>query len=161
MVDGDLTKGNLYFYSSIPSHLAMDALQCSPALNASQGITANPDISGIGIRTAIYIQVVISLIHPLIAGYHGKIDDFEMQSLATVYLSILLPGCALFISAIIQAKTFGLLSYHAMIVLFLSWINNTSAMTLFAYILGNQTYIPKSRLHEEIGRRNNRQREVT
>ena len=68
---------------------------------------------------------------------------------------------ALLISAIIQAKTFGLSSYHAMIVLFLSWINNTSAMTPFAYILGNQTYIPKSRLHEEIGRRNNRQREVT
>jgi len=103
----------------------MNPSQCSPIFNASQGITANPDISGIGVRTAIYIQAVLSVIHPLVAGYDGKIDDFEMQSLATVYLGILLPGCALLISAIIQARTFGLSAYHAMIVLFLSWINNT------------------------------------
>ena len=119
----------------------MDPSQCSPALNASQGITANADISGIGVRTAIYIQVVISLIHPLIAGYDGKIDDFELESLANVYLGILLPGCALLISAIIQSKTFGLSAYHAMIVLFLSWINNTSALTFIAYIVFERLFL--------------------
>jgi hypothetical protein len=145
----------------VPPHLAMDPLQCSPALNASQGITANPDISGIGVRTAIYTQVVLSLVHPLVAGSNGKIDDFEMQSLTTVYLSILLPGCALLISAIIQAKTFGLSAYHAMIVLFLSWINNISVLTFFAYILGDQRYGRRHQELEELGRLNSRRHEIT
>jgi len=137
----------------------MEPSQCSPALNASQGITANADISGIGVRTAVYTQVVISLIHPLIAGYDGKIDDFEMRSLSAVYLGILLPGCALLLSAIVQAKTFGLSAYHAMIVLFLSWINNTSAFTFFAYILVN--YIHGDQCRKEMTRRNNREQEIT
>ena len=139
----------------------MDTLQCSPALNASQGITANPDISGIGVRTAIYIQAVLSLVHPLVAGYDGTIDDFEMKSLATVYFGILLSGCALLLSAIIQAKTFGLSAYHAMIVLFLSWINNISALTFFAYILGDQRYARQYQHLEESGKQNNRKREVS
>jgi len=139
----------------------MDPLQCLPALNASQGITANADISGIGVRTAIYTQAVLSLIHPLVAGYDGKIDDFEMKSLATVYLGILLPGCALLLSAIIQAKTFGLSAYHAMIVLFLSWINNISALTFFAYILGDQRYARQYQQFEELGRQENRKHEVS
>ena len=139
----------------------MDPLQCSPALNASQGITANPDISGIGVRTAIYTQAVLSLVHPLVAGYDGKIDDFEMKSLATVYLGILLPGCALLLSAIIQAKTFGLSAYHAMIVLFLSWINNTSALTFFAYILGDHMHARWYQKLEGLERRYNRRHEVS
>ena len=138
----------------------MDLFQCSPSLNASQGITANPDISGIGVRTAIYIQAVISLVHPLVAGYDGKIDDFEMKSLATVYLGILLPGCALVLSAIIQSRTFGLSAYHAMIVLFLSWINNTSALTFFAYILGDRMYSRRYQRFEELRKLNSRQNEV-
>ena len=139
----------------------MDSLQCSPALNSSQGITANPDISGIGVRTAIYIQAVLSLAHPIVAGYDGKIDDFELKSLATVYLGILLPGCALILSAIIQAKTFGLSAYHAMIVLFLSLINNTSALTFFAYILGDQIYARQYQRIKELVSRKNRQHEVS
>jgi len=130
---------------------AMDPLQCSPALNASQGITANPDISGIGVRTAIYVQAALSLFHPLVSGFDGKIDDFE----------ILLPGCALLLSAIIQASTFGLTAYHAMIVLFLSWINNTSALTFFAYILVDRTYSRRYQEVEEWRRRRNRKGEVT
>ena len=114
----------------------MESLQCSPRSNASQGITANPDISGIGVRTAIYIQAALSLVHAYVAGYDGKIDDSELESLFTVFTGILLPGCALLLSAIIQAKTFGLSAYHAMIVLFLSWINNTTALTFFVYIVG-------------------------
>ena len=114
----------------------MESLQCSPASNTSQGITANPDISGIGVRTAVYIQAALSLVHAHVAGYDGKIDDSELKSLLTVFTGILLPGCALLLSAIIQAKTFGLSAYHAMIVLFLSWINNTTALTFFVYIVG-------------------------
>jgi len=158
---GELSEGDIDYLGHsplVPSHFAMDAFQCLPALNASQGITANPDISGIGVRTAIYIQAVISVIHPLIAAYDGKVDDYEMRSLATVYLGILLPGCALLLSAIIQARTFGLSAYHAMIVLFLSWINNTSAFTFFAFISAD--YSEYQRI-EETDRRNSGEQEVT
>jgi hypothetical protein len=138
----------------------MELSQCSPASNASQGITANPEISGIGVRTAIYIQVVLSLVHAIVAGYDGRIDDFELKSLIAVFLGILLPGCALLLSAIIQAKTFGLSAYHAMIVLFLSWINNTTALTFFAYIVGDQYYRPFQPL-EESQKQNEGQHDIT
>jgi len=82
-----------------------------------------------------------------------------MRSLSAVYLGILLPGCALLLSAIVQAKTFGLSAYHAMIVLFLSWINNTSAFTFFTYILVNE--IHGGQRIEEMTRRNNREQELT
>jgi len=85
---------------------------------------------------AIYIQAALSIVHAIVAGYDGKIDDIELESLIAVFLGILLPGCALLLSAIIQAKTFGLSAYHAMVVFFLSWINNTTALTFFAYIAG-------------------------
>ncbi|CAA7270332.1 unnamed protein product [Cyclocybe aegerita] len=109
---------------------------CLPAVNSSQGITANPDISGIGVRTAVYTQAALSLIHPLAAGFDGQIKDYELKSLFAVYLGILLPGCALLLSSIIQAKTFGLSVYHGIIVLNLSWINNASALTFFTFLLG-------------------------
>ncbi|KAJ3502222.1 hypothetical protein NLJ89_g8984 [Agrocybe chaxingu] len=109
---------------------------CLPAANASQGLTANPDISGIGVRTAVYTQAALSLVHPLAAGFDGQIKDYELKSLFTVYLGILLPGCALLLSSIIQAKTFGLSVYHGIIVLNLSWINNASALTFFTFVLG-------------------------
>ncbi|KAJ3501951.1 hypothetical protein NLJ89_g9106 [Agrocybe chaxingu] len=89
-------------------------MECLPALNSSQGLTANPDISGIGVRTAIYTQAIL------------------------IYLGILLSGCALLFSAIIQAKTFGLSAYHGTVVLYLSWINNTSALTFFMFVVGDQ-----------------------
>ena len=137
------------------------SLQCSPASNSSQGITANPDISGVGVRIAIYIQAVLTLVHAIVAGYDGKIDDFEVKSLVTVFLGILLPGCALLFSAIVQAKTFGLSAYHAMIVLLLSWINNTSALTFFAYIVGERLYGRPYQLFKESQKLNQGQSMIT
>jgi len=137
------------------------SLQCSPASNSSQGITPNPDISGIGVRIAIYIQAALTLVHAIVAGYDGKIDDFEVKSLVTVFLGILLPGCALLFSAIIQAKTFGLSAYHAMIVLLLGWINTTSAFTFFAYIFGERVYSRPYQLFKESQKLNEGQSMIT
>ncbi|KAK7458086.1 hypothetical protein VKT23_009992 [Stygiomarasmius scandens] len=98
-------------------------------------IIPNPDISGVGVRTAIYIQAVLTLVQPIVAAWDGHIDPEELASLHAVYVSILLPGCALLSSAIIQANTFGLSVYHGLIVLNLSWINNTSALTFFTFVV--------------------------
>jgi len=100
-----------------------------------RAIGPNPDISGIGVRTAIYAQAVLTLVQPILASLDGNISRDELTSLHQLYLGILLPGCALVFSAIIQARTYGLSVYHAIIVLDLSWINNTSALIFFQFAL--------------------------
>jgi len=109
------------------------------------GINPNPDISGSGVRTAIYAQAVLTLIQPLLASLDGRITEDELGGLHQLYLGILLPGCALLFSAIIQAKTFGLSVYHGIIVLNLSWINNTSALIFFEFALIAQLKLDKER----------------
>ena len=111
-----------------------------------EGIEPNPDISGIGVRTAIYAQAVLTLIQPILAGRDGHISEDELTGLHELYLGILLPGCALLLSAIIQDRTFGLSVYHATIVLNLSWINNTSALIFFQFALIAQIQLDKERL---------------
>jgi len=103
--------------------------------NCTGTIDPNADVAGIGVRTAIYAQAVLTLVQPLLASLDGHISDDELTDLHILYLGILLPGCALLFSAIIQTKTFGLTVYHAIIVLYLSWINNTSALIFFQFAL--------------------------
>jgi hypothetical protein len=63
----------------------------------------------------------------------GKITRSERKVLDGIYANILVTACALLISASVQAATFGLTVYHALIVLNLSWINNSGAVT-WSYI---------------------------
>ena len=124
--------------SNSPSNKTMSSSNCT-------GIDPNPDISGSGVRTAIYAQAVLTLIQPLLASLDGRITEDELDGLHQLYLGILLPGCALLFSAIIQAKTFGLSVYHGIIVLNLSWINNTSALIFFEFALIAQLKLDKER----------------
>ena len=101
-------------------------------------IEPNPDISGIGVRSAIYAQAVLTLVQPILAALDGNITKDELTSLHQLYLGILLPGCALIFSTIIQARTYELSVYHAIVVLNLSWINNTSALIFFQFALIGQ-----------------------
>jgi hypothetical protein len=70
-----------------------------------------------------------------LASIDGHISEKKLTGLHRLYLGILLPGCALLVSAIIQATTQGLSVYHAILVLQLSWINNTSALIFFQFAL--------------------------
>ena len=85
-------------------------------------ITPNPDISGIGVRTATYAQALLTLVRPFLAALDGTIDEHELGSLHTTYLTILLPGCALLIAAFVQASTFGISAFHGIVTLNLSWV---------------------------------------
>lgn len=105
----------------------------------------NPDISGIGVRAAIYAQAVLTLVQPILASIDGHISEKELIGLHYLYLGILLPGCALLVSAIIQATTQGLSVHHAVLVLQLSWINNTSALIFFQFALIAQIGLDKER----------------
>ncbi|TFK18479.1 hypothetical protein FA15DRAFT_729806 [Coprinopsis marcescibilis] len=88
----------------------MSSLNCT-------GIDPNPDISGVGVRTAIYAQAFLRLIQPIIASLDGHISEEELSNLHLLYIGILLPGCAL-LSAVIQAAQYGFTAYHAIIVLY-------------------------------------------
>ena len=102
---------------------------------SSDCLNSNPDIAGIGIRIAIYAQAILTLAQPLVAGSDGWIDKKELKDLFSIFLNILLPASALILAAIIQANTYGLSAYHAIVVLYLGWINNTTALVFFAFVL--------------------------
>jgi hypothetical protein len=94
-------------------------------------IKPNPDISGIGVRVAIYAQALLSIIYPIIFAWDGKISLNESRTMSRVSINITVTACALLISTGIQAATFGVSLYHALIILQLSWINSMTFMTIF------------------------------
>ncbi|KAF7338984.1 Multiple ankyrin repeats single kh domain [Mycena venus] len=100
---------------------------------ASCTIPANPDISGIGVRVAIYVQNLLSFIPAVWALWDGEVTDYELESVETQSTTILITAFAILLSAIAQAqdRTNGLSSFHAGIVLDLSWMNNTNTFIYF------------------------------
>jgi hypothetical protein len=97
----------------------------------SQIIPANPDISGYGVRVAIYIQNLLSFIPAFYALLDGKISEKELQVVEKQSTTILITAFAVLISAMVQAGTFGLYSFHTSIILSLSWMNNTNTFIYF------------------------------
>ena len=94
-------------------------------------IVSNPDIAGIGVRTAIYVQALLTLLSLYLAISDGELTAVETRSAAGQTFSIMATACALLVSTIIQASTTeGLDLYHALIILNLSWINNLTFTTL-------------------------------
>ncbi|KAG6913376.1 hypothetical protein DXG01_007280, partial [Tephrocybe rancida] len=93
---------------------------------------ANPDVSGIGVRTAIYAQNLLSFGPALLALKDRKVTPTELETLETQSTTILITAFAILLSAIIQARTSGISNYHTSLVLNLSWMNNTN---LFIYLL--------------------------
>ncbi|KAF8310941.1 hypothetical protein DL93DRAFT_2083863 [Clavulina sp. PMI_390] len=88
-------------------------------------IEANPDVGGIGVRIAIYIQSLLpamALLVEIIRGHPLEANDALQSSSAQAATSSLLTGMALVISAIIQHNVYGLSIFHALIVLNLGWI---------------------------------------
>jgi len=99
----------------------------SSTVDALHGcIPSNPDIAGIGVRTSIYVQNFLGVIIIAVYLLDGEIDVDEHEHITTTSITILMTSCAIVVSAVIQAKTYGLSVYHALIVLNLSWMNNTN-----------------------------------
>src|SRR5262245_2932179 len=98
---------------------------------ASQCITPNPDIAGVGVRVSIYVQAFLSFVPAVLSGMDGKITLSEYKVLNTTYTTLLLTACALLVSTFVQAATLGLSVYHTLIVLQLSWINTLSTAGWF------------------------------
>lgn len=98
-------------------------------------IPSNPDISGIGVRLAIYLQNLLGFVPAIWALWDGKVSDYELESVENQSTTNLVLAFAILISCIVQALTLGLTNYHASIVLSLSWMNNTNAFIYFLLYL--------------------------
>ncbi|KAG6859830.1 hypothetical protein C0995_003323 [Termitomyces sp. Mi166 len=116
-------------------------------------IVGNPDISGVGIRVAIYIQNFLSFLPAISALWDKKVTLSELDSLERQSTSILITALAILISTIIQAhRPNGITNYHASIVLDLSWMNNTNLFIYFLLYAYRRAYLtPEQRKEEDIG----------
>jgi len=94
-------------------------------------IFSNPDISGIGVRAAIYIQNLLSFIPAVWSLWDGQVSLYELESVETQSTTILITAFAILISAMVEAQTHGISNFHATIVLNLSWMNNTNTFIYF------------------------------
>ncbi|KAH6912442.1 hypothetical protein BKA70DRAFT_763918 [Coprinopsis sp. MPI-PUGE-AT-0042] len=94
-------------------------------------IPGNPDIYGIGVRIAIYIQNLLCFLPALWALWDGEVTQDELDSAETQTTTNLVLAFAILISSIVQALTLGLSNFHANIVLSMSWMNNTNAFVYF------------------------------
>ncbi|KAJ7697918.1 hypothetical protein B0H17DRAFT_1262224 [Mycena rosella] len=68
-------------------------------------ITANPDISGIGVRTAIYAQNLLCFIPVVAYLWDGTVSPDEMKGIKDQSIGMLAIAFAILISTIIQATT--------------------------------------------------------
>lgn len=102
-----------------------------------QCIEANPDISGIGVRLSIYLQNFIGPILTFLAFLDQKVEVGELDVVEAASTSVLLTACALLSSAFVQARSLGMSTYHALIILNLAWMNNTNTF-VYAIICSYQ-----------------------
>jgi len=105
-------------------------------------IPANPDISGIGVRVAIYTQNLLSFA-PLAAHlWDGKVSKDEMTGVKDQSIGMLAIAFAILISTIIQAlsgRPQSITNFHAAVILELSWMNNTSTFIWFLLYVHHQS----------------------
>ncbi|KAH6902360.1 hypothetical protein BKA70DRAFT_1196355, partial [Coprinopsis sp. MPI-PUGE-AT-0042] len=106
-------------------------------------IPANPDISGIGVRTATYAQNIICILSALWALLDGKVTQGELDYAETQTMTNLILAFAILISSIVQARTLGMTNYHANIVLSMSWMNNTNAFVYFILYVHHKIGLPE------------------
>ncbi|KAF6743812.1 hypothetical protein DFP72DRAFT_110763 [Ephemerocybe angulata] len=94
-------------------------------------IPGNPDIAGVGVRIAIYVQTLLCFFPAFWALFDGKVSQGELDAAENQATTNLVLAFAILISSIVQAQTLGLTNYHASIVLNMSWLNNTNAFIYF------------------------------
>jgi hypothetical protein len=102
-----------------------DNLKCIPA---------NPDISGIGVRTAIYAQNLLCFAPVVAHLWDGKVSLEEMKGVKDQSIGMLAIAFAILISTIqatASVERQPITGFHAAVILDLSWMNNTSTWIWF------------------------------
>ncbi|KAF7350319.1 Multiple ankyrin repeats single kh domain [Mycena venus] len=98
-------------------------------------IPPNPDVSGIGVRAAICAQNLACFLPVVIHLSDGKITKAKLKGIKDQSIGMLAIAFAILFTTIILAKGAGgnqtITSYHAAVVLDLSWMSNTSTWIWF------------------------------
>ncbi|KAJ7187696.1 hypothetical protein GGX14DRAFT_383406, partial [Mycena pura] len=105
-------------------------------------IPSNPDVSGVGVRAAIYAQNLTCFLPVIIHLWDRKISRDELKGIKDQSISMLAVAFAILLTTIILAKGAGdrtITSYHAAVVLDLSWMNNTSTWIWFILYVHHQS----------------------
>ncbi|KAF7332780.1 Multiple ankyrin repeats single kh domain [Mycena kentingensis (nom. inval.)] len=109
----------------------------------SCSIPPNPDISGVGVRSAIYTQNILCFFPVVLHLWDGTITELELDGVKDQSIGMLAIAFAILISTIVQARSGGssprITNYHAAIILGLSWINNTSTWIWFILFVHHQS----------------------
>ncbi|KAJ7346108.1 hypothetical protein DFH08DRAFT_870547 [Mycena albidolilacea] len=107
---------------------------------------AEPEISGLGVRVAIYAQNLLSFIPAISALSDGEVAPYELDAVKDQSTTILITAFGILISAMVQAQTIGLPNFHANIVLNLSWMNNTNAFIYFLLYVQHKSQLGPQRI---------------
>jgi len=96
-------------------------------------IPANPDISGVGVRAAIYTQNLLCFVPVVLYLCDGEISVDELAGIQDQSTGMLAIAFAILITtaALAAGRNPTVSNYHAAIILDLSWMNNTSTWIWF------------------------------
>ncbi|KAG6895243.1 hypothetical protein C0992_002399 [Termitomyces sp. T32_za158] len=111
---------------------------------------ADPDISGTGVRIAIYAQNLLSFVPALLALRDGKITRTELESLQTQSRTILITAFAILVSTIIKALQNDITNFDGTIILNLSWMNNTNLFIYLLLYVQHRVNLSTEELREEV-----------
>jgi hypothetical protein len=104
---------------------------------------SNPDVSGVGVRAAIYAQNLTCFLPVIVHLWDRKISRDELKGIKDQSIGMLAVAFAILLTTIILAKGAGgdqkINSYHATVVLDLSWMNNTSTWIWFILYVHHQS----------------------
>ncbi|KAJ7623023.1 hypothetical protein DFH06DRAFT_1230702 [Mycena polygramma] len=113
-------------------------------------IPGDPDISGIGVRAAIYAQNLLSFIPAISALWDGEVAPYELEAVKDQSTTILITAFGILISAIVQATTLGLSNFHASIILSLSWMNNTNTFIYFLLYVQHRSQLGPQQIRSDV-----------
>jgi hypothetical protein len=102
-------------------------------------IPSNPDISGIGVRAAIYVQNILAFAPVVTSLWDKRVDRDELEPVKDSSVGTLTIAFAVLISTFIQGMTLDLSNLHTAIVLDLSWMNNTSTFIWFLLYVNHRS----------------------
>ncbi|KAF8517562.1 hypothetical protein BU17DRAFT_49594, partial [Hysterangium stoloniferum] len=119
-------------------------------MNLDKCLPVDPDISGIGVRAAIYAQNLLCFLPIVVYLWDKRVTPDELEGISEQSIGILAVAFSILITTIILAKGPGsqgpaISSFHAAIVLDLSWMNNTSTWIWFILFAHQRSTIKYSR----------------
>ncbi|KAJ7121595.1 hypothetical protein C8R44DRAFT_557395, partial [Mycena epipterygia] len=108
------------------------------------------DISGIGVRAAIYLQNLLGFVPAISALWDGEVVSYELEAVETQSSTMLITAFAILISAVVQARTTGLTTFQGNIILSLSWMSNTNTFIYFLLFMQHRSQLGPRQVRSDL-----------